>query len=1145
MTTPDRLRTGYRFGLPSARGSNPAPFGVAGALAGVALLVAVLGGLVWSAAAVRPAAAERPTLFEGSLVLADARPLTVINVATAQIAIRLEGVNAQVGAPNDADVQPVPVDGGTVLVNRLTGSFNFLEEDDYVTDPNGPGVGLGPLPGLIGAQGFAAGPDAYILRSAPSSTVSLVDDATVAAAARAEASVPGEIGEGVTAAPAAPIRPLGFSDLGGLVDLTPGSAVTSHGDLWVLVGQGSGCRLVQLAPSPTGRQGLAPTAHTSFRQSCDAGALEAGTEGTGLATPGRVQLFGSSPISLATPFTTGATRILPVTGASTDMWFMFDRPSGWALFGTAPGGRVVGPYSLSGLDEPADPVMPVLSAGFLYTLDQQAAGQPTLWTVDTANGHMAPLRGTPQYPELNSSEQDDFRGAEALVDGPRVVFNNPQSLEAVVVFTDSFRPPVVIDKSRAVEVSTTGPADLNVRSGAGPTGSGRNSTSTTVVRAPVPVVQPVSQQVTCATTTQKPYVPQITTVTPASGAALVAWSYQLLDQTDCEPDSWSVSVMAISGSHQPANPRRSVYGQEQLLFTGLRPATQYEVTVTAYINKQFTVSPPATFATSPRGPDAPVSVTTTADGQGDWVVSWVPCTEAVNANCVVPADEWTVTGAACAGTFAGTPPTVQVTGTLGTATINAAKLGLLGDDLTFSVQGSLASGLTGDPTADRSCTEAWQAPNPSNITVTGEGVAQPDGTVSATIQVATIGDPSEAFGSHFSETEFVYHAGGSSFGPTSQTRATIPGLPPGAQLTPSVEVYPAGHPGAAVTVTGSQFSQTLPWPADLSGGTAIAGKVDDADPNSGTFTVSLPADLPNDPFTAVTPDPASGTGAAYGGVLQCGGPGGAPLQFPVQAVDANRRIRFALTASSDGTGGLVDQGGQCAFRFSLSDTQEPDPYGGPSPVVGPAFTIGSQPSYSFTSQFVGACVQSFRCGPLGQPYQLQVDSGVAFAGGGRWTVEAADSDLPRGADTCDTGVLNLPTPPTFPYTVTLPGACANPQRVNVTVTYTYLGQQESVQTGYPANSPGSPATTIAPTSTTTTSTTTVPASTTSTTTPTSSVLTTTTTAAAKGGPVKGSSSSAIGGSAPFVAWSMGPLALAAAARAGRPRWRRPSRSGSR
>ena len=1129
MITPDHPSSRFRFGLPSRRSVRPPEFGIAGGLAGAALSVVVLGGLVWSAAAGHPAAAQRPSLFEGSLVLADARPLTVINVATAQITVRLEGVNAQVGAPNDGDVQPVPVDGGTVLVNRLTGSFNFLEEDDYVTDPNGPGVGLGPLPGLEGAVGFGAGPNAYILRSGTASTVSLVGDDTVAAAAQVDTSGSEGPERGVTAAPAAAIRPLGFSDLGGPVSLTPGSAAESGRDLWVIVGRGAGCRVVQLTSSPTGRGGLVPTDRASFGPACTSGALESARLGVGLATPGRVQVFGPVAESIPTAFTNGVSRILPVTGATTDLWFMFDRPAGWALFGVTPKGRIAGPFPLPGLGPDADPVAPVLSAGFLYTLDQGQAGQPTLWTVDTANGHMAPLRDVARYPVLNPSEQDEFRGAEVLLDGPRVVFNNPESLEAVIVFTDSDRAPVVIDKSRAVAVSATGPADLNVKPSATDTRhKGQGTSSTTLARTPVPIVQPVSQQVTCATTTQKPYVPQIATVTPASGAALVSWSYQLLDQTDCEPDSWSVTVTALSGSHQPANPRRTVFGQSQFLFTGLRPATQYEVVVTAYINKQSTASAPATFTTDPRGPDAPLTVTTVADGRGDWVVTWTPCTESVNANCVVPADQWMVTGAACSATFVGNPPTVQVSGSQNSVTISAANLGLLGDDLAFSVQGNLASGLSGSPTADHACTEAWQPPNASSISITGQGVAQPDGTVTASIQVATVGDPSEAFGSQPTQTRFVYHAGGASSGPTSQAQGTITGLPPGVQLTPSVDIYPEGHPEAAVTVSGTPFSQTLPWPHDLSGGgTAIAGKVDAVDPNSGTFTVSFPGDLPNAPLQAVTPDPATGTGSAYGGVLQCGGSGGAPLQFPVEAIGSSHQLIFALTAGSNGSGGLIDHGGQCTFRFALSDTQNPDPYGGPSPVIQAAFTIGSQPSYTFTSKFVGDCTTDFKCGPLGQPYQLEVDSSAPFGGGGRWAVEAGDTDFPHGADPCETAALSLPTPPTFPYTFSLPGTCVKPQRVNVSVSYTYLGQQQSVQTGYPANSPGSPATT------TTTSTT--PSTTT-----TSSLPTTTSSSL----PSPGTAASSGIEPVPVVAWAIGPISLAGAVQARRKaRWRT-SRNGS-
>jgi len=98
--------------------------------------------------------------------------------------VRLAGVNAQVGALNDAEVQPVPVSGGTFLLNRMTGSFNYLEADDYVTDPTGQGVGLGNLIGSTGAQGFATGQNAYILRGGWFATVSLVGQQTVAQAAK-------------------------------------------------------------------------------------------------------------------------------------------------------------------------------------------------------------------------------------------------------------------------------------------------------------------------------------------------------------------------------------------------------------------------------------------------------------------------------------------------------------------------------------------------------------------------------------------------------------------------------------------------------------------------------------------------------------------------------------------------------------------------------------------------------------------------------------------------------------------------------------------------------------------------------------------------------------------------------------------------
>ncbi len=915
-----------------------------------------------------------------------------------------------------------------MLVNRRTGAFNFLEPDDYVTDPNGPGVGLGSLSGVTGAEGLASGPDAYIVRSAPRSTVSLVGPQTVASAARA---------------PGSTVPPLGFASLAGPVALRPGSAAVAGGDLWVLVGSGPACRAERLRPAAAGADQLAVTPEAALRAGCRAAAIESAGSSVAVAAPGRVSVYrpGSRPLTVSVPATASAGRIVAVTGAGPGFLFLAHLRGGWYLYGVGSGAGVRGPFHLAGFPGDADPVVPVLSGGYLYTLDQGAGPRPELWSIDPANGRMAPVAGAPRYPLRSASERSSFQGAQVLVDGPRVVFNNPQSLEALVVFTDGSHRPVVVDKSAAVAVSTTGPADLNVAppTTAPASGAGQKSRAgSTPANQPVPVAQPVSQKVTCANTTQKPYAPQITSVTPSSGTALVAWSYELLDQTDCEPSSWSVRITALSGSHQPSQPTRVLYGQNQYLFTGLRPATRYSVVVTAFINAQSTPSSPATFTTSARGPDAPLSVTTTSDGQGDWVVSWKPCSEAANPSCVVPADQWSVIGSACGGSYVGTPPTVQVAGGTDTVTINADNLGLLGESLSFSVEGSLASGLTGNPTADGTCTEAWRKPDASAISLTGAGAASGP-TITATLQVSATGNAVEDFGTLPSETDFVYSVGGRTVGPTSSLRVTVPDLPAGRPLTPTVEVYPAGHPDAAVTVTGSPFSQTLPWPADLQGGTRVVPAVG-SDPNSGTITVEFPPDLPAGPLSAANVAVTCGSTA----IPEPGGPvTGGRLSYPMD---------------------LIDSGGACSLSLTLDDTASPDPYGGPSPQVTAAFAIGSQPSYSFSATVTRSCQLNFVCGLGGQPFQVVVDSTVhgPLSAGGDWAVSSSGGPANLCAST-----QGLPGP-NFPYTFDLPGACPSPSGVDVTVSYRYLGQTVSVDAGSPSGAGAPPTTTPGPSTTTTT-----------------------------------------------------------------------------
>lgn len=1061
------------------------------------LVGALMGGLFWSAAAATTTRSEHPQLFGGTLVLEDVgRPLTVIDVATAKVTVRLDDVFAQVGGSSYGDVEAVAIDGGTMLVNRHNGTFNLLEKDNYVLDPYGPGVGLGPLAGLSGAEAVASGSDAYIVRSAPHSTVSLVDAATVAAAAKLEAASPAATGSSgsasgghaVTAAPAEAVTPPGFAALSGQVALAPGSAVAGEGgDMWVLESVGTGCQVVQLHPVASGHNGLVVTKRLAETARCDQSAIESSGAQVAVAEPGRLTLYTPSGASgglarqtVPAPATAGDTEFLPVTGADNGFWYLGRSASGWTLIGVSPVGRVGGPYRLGGLDQSADPVAPALANGFLYTLDQAQAGQPTLWAIDTVDGNMAPVRvaGADSYPTKSATEKASFEGSQVLMDGPRVVFNNPESLEAVVIFTDGSHQPVVVDKSDAIEVSATGPSDLNATTPTTTPGSkhhgGQVSSSAQTAPKAIPVIQPVSQQVTCAETTQKPYAPQITSITPSSGSALVTWSYQLLDQTDCEPDSWSVTMNALGGTPQPAVPTQTENGQSQYLFEGLRPATVYQVVVTAYINAQSTPSAPETFTTAARGPDAPLSVTTSSDGDGNWIVSWVPCTETANPNCVVPADLWTITGAACGSSFVGTPPTLQVAATgKNQVSIGADQLGLLGDSLSFSVQGALLSGLVGNPTSDNSCTEAWRPPNPSAITLSAAGIAAPGAdSITATLQINTTVTPLEAFGSQ--NTEFVYSVGGITVGPTSRTTVTVPGLAAGQQYTPSVSIYPAGHQSASVTITGTPFTQDLSWPSDL--GMAVTPSVDAANPNTGSLDVTFP-NLPTGPMEA-------------SGNYTCGsqqGPG-----IPATPITGG-----SLTVPF---GDLVDYGGACSLVLTVVDTANPNPYGVSSSPLTTGFNIGQQPGYTFTAELSPYCQQNF-CGGRFNP--SPVDIVISIGGnptpplaGGDWRFVSSDGSSDPGAAACNSS-YSSPGTPTFPADFLLPADCTDAEVSNIAITvdYEYLG---SLQTSSAGNAGGSPATTTTTTtSSTTSSSSSSTSSTTSTTVPcpttTSSTSTSTTT----------------------------------------------------
>ena len=232
-----------------------------------------------------------------------------------------------------------------MLVNTRTGTFNLLGRDDYLLDTMGAGVGLGRRPsGLKGASGLPDGSSAYIIRYATTSTVSLVDQATVEAGAKLAAAA-------VTSArtSSAPtggsVTPRGFAALSGGIANQAGSAAVANGDLWALVQSSpTTCQVQQLHPVATGHQGLLVTVRTTLPTACTSASIESAEGVVAAAWAGQVRLFapggpGAGHV-IAVPATAHFDQFLPVNGSTGTLWFLGHGPNGWSDFGVGPTGKV-------------------------------------------------------------------------------------------------------------------------------------------------------------------------------------------------------------------------------------------------------------------------------------------------------------------------------------------------------------------------------------------------------------------------------------------------------------------------------------------------------------------------------------------------------------------------------------------------------------------------------------------------------------------------------------------------------------------------------------------------------------------------------------------------------------------------------------
>lgn len=696
----------------------------------VLALALVIGTVAAVSYLVRPDDARSFDLFHGSLFLTDAVAPVAIDLASGRPTVRLVDAPSLVGAKRANDLGLVPVDDGTLLFNRGTGEFNMVDSTGFVIKTKG-GVPLQAQPGSTGVIGVSARDFGYLAQSGPTgASVYLVGQTTVQSAAA-------QIDR--------PPRPRASITMTQPIGTTPGSTASVGNDLWMLVGSGPLQTVRRLSLPADSNPGVALTQQDFGTVSAPAALAGAeSTDGVGtaaVASENRIALFRGSDNIATVRYTApqGVDSILPASNSSDRLSFLMHGTTGWNLVSVDTDGT--GLRKPIPLKVPTDATLiaPASSRGDLYTLDTRN-GQ--IFRIDGA-GQVDALPGLASYPLARQNgkviESGGFGDAYVVGRGARVVLNSPNHLMAVVVFTDDTHTPLSIEKSSAVTVSAAG----------GAAAFGRGSENETLkngkpVKAPArdkPPTNPVNNKIDCATTSQKPHIPELGQPVPGSRSVLVQWSYPVNDQSDCVPSTYVVSVRTLSADAPTAASSVTVQGQQSVNLAGLFPSTRYELRVTAYINGKGTTSSPIQVTTGPEGPAAPRNVTVTTNQAGTWTINWRSC-GAERSGCV-PSTTWKVLPQFCDSRgLSGAPNPIDVAADPTAVDQPGASLAggtaLLGRGLRFQVVGVGDQGDTGSPSANSPCIYSWAPPNASGVRITASippGGIPVGGTVPATVSV--------------------------------------------------------------------------------------------------------------------------------------------------------------------------------------------------------------------------------------------------------------------------------------------------------------------------------------------------------------------------------------------------------------------------
>lgn len=788
----------------------------------IAVLALAAGAVAVASYLVRPEKARAFDLFHGSLFLADQKSPVAIDLGTGKPTLRLLGADKQVGITGNQPLGVVPMDGRTLLVNQASGEFNMVDSSGFVVKHDG-GVPLAKRAGETAAFGVAAGNgQAYIVRTGPTggTDVYLVNQPTVESAISATRSV----------------RPRASTSMNGTSSTGAGAAAAADGDLWLLVGgaPGSGTHTIRSFSVPEGSSAgavLNSSDHGLVRGPAAVGTATAGHDGSGPATvavasAARIRLFapGAGPRTLTYRAPAGVDAVLPTTNGQGTIAFLLHGTDGWSVVSVgADGSQLRGPHRVAGLPADARIGSPAASRGALYAIDRSGTGQIYRIGFD---GTAGPVAGAASYPLSSFGgrivEQTDFSDAYAVARGSRVVFNSASHANALILFTDGSSAPLRIAKSSAVTISAAGGAEALTRSTANANKQPGVKPRPGAVKPKPQQAAPVNTKIDCKTAQQKPHIPVITSAVPGSRTVALVWSYPLLDNQDCYPSTFVISVKLLSNNAPSPPSSVTVQAQTGTNLSGLFPSTQYEITVAAFINGMGTPSAPLRITTGAEGPAAPDGLAVNADSSGNWHISWNSC-GGVRQGCV-PAQTWTVTPSYCDGRgVSSAPPSITVTADPTAREQPPATYpgspDLLGRGLQFQVQGTGDAGQAGAPSAASACVYSWTPPVAGALSIQASSppqTAASNDTTSTTVTVKFAHGQTTDLGGVGGTLTYQLFSGGtlvSKSGPTTDPSVSLSGIRAGAKYQVTVLASPPRHPDVVMTVGPQDVQPAIAdWP---------------------------------------------------------------------------------------------------------------------------------------------------------------------------------------------------------------------------------------------------------------------------------------------------------------------------------------------